>query len=111
MSMFTTNISKRCLWRLINKKIKRLIHNYHVFSIISILFEEIIKDLIDGKSLKIHNFGTLELVKTKSRKYHDVRFKKIMQSNGHMIMKFSLARKIKKKMCANLDINRTFKNE
>lgn len=65
--MFTENISKRCLWRLINKKIKRLIHNYHVFSIISILFEEIIKDLIDGKSIKIHNFGILELVKTKPK--------------------------------------------
>lgn len=108
MIMFTENISKRCLWRLINKKIKRLIHNYHVFSIISILFEEIIKDLIDGKSLKIHNFGTLELVKTKPKKYHDVRFKKVMESKGNMIMKFSLARKIKKKLCSNLDINKTF---
>lgn len=109
--MFTENISKRCLWRLINKKIKRLIHNYHVFSIISILFEEIIKDLIDGKSIKIHNFGILELVKTKPKKYHDVRFKKIMQSNGNMIMKFNLTRKIKKKLCAHIDINKTFQNE
>lgn len=102
------SINKRTIWRFINLKIKRSIHHYHVFSIISILFEEIIQDLKKGKDIKIFNFGTLSFKETKPRRYFDVRYQKIMLSKSHRIMKFSLTKKIKKRICELLDIEKTF---
>jgi hypothetical protein len=42
------SISKRNLWHYVNVKIKRIIHHYHVLSVISILFDEMCSDLIKG---------------------------------------------------------------
>ncbi len=111
MIVFNDNFSKRSFWRFINKKMNRLIHHYHIFSVISILFDEMVKDLKKGKEIKIFNFGVLKLMNTKPRKYHDFRFQKVMQSDGHKIMKFTLNNKIKKKICSHLDIEKTFKDD
>lgn len=100
------SISKRELWRYVNRKIKRLIHHYHVFSVITILFEEMIKDLQDGKKIKIANFGTLLLKDTPPRRYHDVRFHKVMQSPGYRIIRLFLAKPIRKKLCDSLDLDK-----
>lgn len=105
------SISKRNLWRYINRKIKRTIHHYHVFSVIAILFEEIIKDLKIGKEIKIVNLGTLSLRKTKPRLYHNVKYKKVMLSKGYRLLKFSLAAKIRKKLRAHVDLDKTFKDD
>jgi nucleoid DNA-binding protein len=104
------NISKRDFWRYVNQKIKRSINHYHVFSVITILFEELLIDLKNGKDIKVFNLGTLSLRPTKPRKYYDVRFQKVMQSEGHKILRFILARPISKKLRALLDIDKTFKD-
>ena len=108
MNELSNNISKRNLWRYVNQKIKRTIHHYHVFSVITILFEEMLIDLKNGKDVKIFNFGTLSLQKTNPRKYFDVRFQKIMQSEGHRILRFILAPVIRKKLKNLLDIDKSF---
>lgn len=105
------SISKRNLWHYVNRKIKRLIHHYHVFSVISILFEEMVKDLKAGKEIKIVNLGTLVLKDTPPRKYHDVRFHKIMQSPGGRVMRLFLAKPIRKKLCESLDLDRKIKDD
>jgi nucleoid DNA-binding protein len=104
------NISKRDLWRYINRKIKRVIHHYHVFSIISILFEEMVKDLQDGKEIKIVNLGTFILKDMPPRKYHHVIFRKIMESPGHRVMRLFLSPKINKKLCSSLDLDDLIKS-
>jgi nucleoid DNA-binding protein len=100
------SVSKRDLWHYVNRKIKRLLHHYHVFSIISILFEEMIKDLQAGKEIRITNLGTLMLKDTPPRMYHDVRFRQIMQSPGHRVMRLFLAKSIRKKLCDSLDLDK-----
>ncbi len=97
------SINKRDLWRFVNKKINRRLHHYHVFSVITILFEEMLKDLKNGKPIKIFNFGTLVLKRTKPRKYFDVNHKRVMLSKGHRILRFTLSPIIKKKLCRQLD--------
>ena len=104
------NISKRDLWHYVNRKIKRLIHHYHVFSVISILFEEMVRDLKAGKEIKIVNLGTLILKDTPPRKYHDVRFHRVMESSGHRVMRLFLAKPIRKKMCDSLDLDKKLKD-
>lgn len=103
------NISKRDLWHYVNRKIKRLIHHYHVFSVISLLFEEMLRDLKAGKEIKIVNLGTLVLKDTPPRKYHDVRFHRVMESSGHRVMRLFLAKSIRKKLCESLDLDKKMK--
>lgn len=108
---WSDNINKRRFWRFVNKKINHLINHAHVLSVISILFEEMVTDLLNGKEIKIHNFGTLSLQETKSRQYHDVRYKRVMQSAPHRILRFKLAPQIRKKLRGLLDIDKTFKDD
>lgn len=105
------SISKRDLWRYVNRKIRRLVHRYHVFAVISILFEEMVKDLQQGKSIKIINLGTLTLKPTKPRWYHHIRLRQMVLSPGHRIMRFTLAPTIHKKLVKLLDLDKTLKDE
>lgn len=105
------SVSKRDLWHFVNRKIKRLIHHYHVFSVISILFEEMVRDLKVGKEIKIVNLGTLMLKDTPPRKYHDVRFNQVMESPGHRVMRLFLAKPIRKKLCDSLDLDKKAKGD
>lgn len=97
------SISKRKLWHFVNKKIKRAIHHYHVFSVITILFDEIIKDLKSNIDVKIHNFGTLTLKTLGPRKYFDVNHQQVMESKGYKILRFILTNSIRKKIVGRLD--------
>jgi nucleoid DNA-binding protein len=99
------------LWRYVNRKIRRLAHRYHVFAVISILFEEMIKDLRQGKIIKISNLGTITLQPTKPRWYHNVALRKMVLSPGHRILRFSLAKPIHKKLVELLDIDKTLGND
>jgi nucleoid DNA-binding protein len=106
-----TSISKRVLLSFVNNKLNHIIKYYHVYGVLTILFDEILKDLISGKKIKIFNFGTIFLQKNKSRKYFDVRFQKIMQSGENKMLKFILSPVLRKKICDSLDIDRTFKGD
>ena len=48
----SNDFDKRSLWRFVNKKINRVSHHYHVFAVMSTLFEEMIVDLKNGKKIK-----------------------------------------------------------
>ena len=97
--MFSTNISKKELWRSVNLEIKRKVNAYQVFSVISALFDEILEDLKNGKEIKIFNFGTLYMYKTKPRKYFHLVHRKVMESTGKKMIKFELIRKVRKALC------------
>lgn len=99
------SISKRDLWRYVNRKINRSVHRYHVFAVISILFEEMVKDLRDGKPIKIGNLGTIVLQPTKPRWYHHVVLQKMVLSPGYRVMRFFLATPIHKKIVKALDLD------
>jgi len=105
---WSDNINKRRFWRYVNKKINRLINHAHVLSVISILFEEMLKDLKDGKEIKINNLGIISLQNTKPRIYYNVRFQKLMQSDSHRVLRFKLASPIRKKLRSLLDFDKTF---
>jgi nucleoid DNA-binding protein len=101
--MFSESISKKKLWQYVNIKINRTIHHYHVFSVISLLFEEILSELKDKGEIKIHNFGVLSLKHLKPRHYFDITRQQVMRSNGYRILRFTLAPRLKKKIISYLD--------
>lgn len=103
-----TSISKRSLWRYVNIKINRTVHYSHVLSVIAILFEELASDLDKGAEIKIFNFGTLFLKKTKPRRYHNVRYMCVMQSGSNKILRFIPSTKFRNKICNLIDLDKTF---
>lgn len=105
------SVSKRDLWRYVNRKIKRAVHRYHVFAIITILFEEMAKDLRRGKPIKIANLGTIILQPTKPRWFHHVTLRKMVLSPGHHVMRFLLTKPMHKKLVQFLDLDKTWKGE
>lgn len=105
------SIDKKTLWKYVNRKIRRVIQNYHVYGVISILFDEMIKDLKNGKNINIFNFANISLNKNKPRKYFDVRYQKVMLSGANKILKFSLNPALRKKICNEIDIAKTFKDD
>lgn len=105
------SISKRTLWRYVNQKIKRLVHRYHVLAVITLLFEEMVKDLRAGKLIKIINLGTISLQETKPRWYHHVKLRRMVLSPAHRVMRFVLANAVHKKIIEFLDIDRTLGND
>jgi nucleoid DNA-binding protein len=106
-----TSIDKRILWKYVNAKINNSIHNRHVYSVICILFDEILNDLTKGKKIEVINFGTIFFKILKARRYHDVCLRKVtLSEGGKKILKIALDTKFKKKLCSCLDVDKTFGN-
>lgn len=105
------SINKRMLWRCVNQKLKYSIHHAHVFSVMNILFEEMLKDFVEGKSIEIYNFGDFIIKELKPRRFFNVSTRKIDQSYGYTILRFKLVRKIKKKLCKFLDFDTTIQDD
>lgn len=111
MAEWPNSISKKVLWRYVNQKVRRMFNHYHVLGVITILFDEILKDLKDGKPIKIFNFGTLALKETKPRLHYDIVQKRVVQSKSHRILRFNMAPGIHKKLREYLDLDKTLKDD
>ncbi len=101
-------VDKRALWRLVNKRINRVVHHYHVFSVISFLIEEMINDLKCGKEIKIDNLGTIKLKKSRARYFKNLFTQEICYSNGKNYVKFMPSLKLKRKLLEYIDFEKTF---
>lgn len=86
----------------VTKKIKRMIHHLHVFSVLHILFDEMIEDFKNDKEINIHNFGKFEILKTKPRKHFNIVEQKVVLSKSYCLIKFKLNNNIKKILVDNL---------
>lgn len=105
------SISKYKLWKYVNKKVNRIVNRFHVLSVISILFEEMITDLKNNKKVKIFNFGEFELKKTPTRNFFNVFTRQMYTSGGFRLLKFKLNSKVRKKILSHLDVEKTFKDD
>ncbi len=102
------SVDRRFLWKYVIKKIKKSIHHAHVMSVINILLDEVIKDLIVSKKIKIGNFGQFIFKKLQPRKHFNLRTQKYEMSKGNSIMRFELNKKLRKFLIKNLDVAKTF---
>jgi len=103
-----TRIRKDAFCRFVSNKINNILELSHICSVINILLDEMIKDLTEGKSIEIYNFGTLELKKIDNRPYHNINNGQLLMSKGQRAMRFTLLPKIKNIIKKNLDIEKTF---
>lgn len=102
------SIDRRFLWQYVLKKINKSIHHAHVMSVINILLDEVITELISSKKIKIGNFGNFVIKKLNPRKHFNVFTKQYEMSKGNKIVRFELNKKIRKFLIKNLDVAKTF---
>jgi nucleoid DNA-binding protein len=108
MMKLPLNIGKKKLWHYVNQKINKAVHYMHVFSIINILFEEMLIDLKAGKDIRIYHFGTFSLEEGNPRRYHHITLNKVIQSEGNRLLKFTLDKRLHTKLRKFLDLDKTF---
>jgi nucleoid DNA-binding protein len=88
--------TKRKLWLLLIKELNYVVHNTHVYSIINILVEEMIKDLMAGKKIKIINFGSFYLKDLKPRKFLDLVTREVKLSGSSKTLRFKISNNLSK---------------
>lgn len=106
----TPNIGKKQLWRHVNIKINRSIHHYHVFAVLNLLFEELMKDLADGKQIEIIGLGKFGLKQGSPRNFFNIWTQKMAHSAGHKILKFTLTKKLQKTLRDYWDLDKPLTN-
>jgi nucleoid DNA-binding protein len=96
-------VNRANLRDLVHRKIRNQLSD-HIEAVISILFEEMMKDWEVGKSTKIHHFGTIKLKYLPGRHHWNVRLQKLVLSPGHNIMRWVMFRSLRQKLYRALDI-------
>jgi len=94
--LMSQSYNKKSLWLMITRKINHSIHRLHVMSIISILIDEMTKELKSGGEIKIPNFGTLRLNDLKPKKIRSISTNKIKFARRTKSLRFRLSKKISK---------------
>ncbi len=102
------SVDRRFLWQYVIKKINKSIHHAHVMSVINILLDEVLGELVISKKIKVGNFGQLVLKKLKPRKHYNLHTKRFAMSKGNSIMRFELNKKFRQFVIKRLDVAKTF---
>jgi nucleoid DNA-binding protein len=89
-------ISKYNFLKYVSKKSGYTIHKLHIFAIINILIDEMIKELKTGKPIKIEGFGTFHLNSLKPKKIRSVYSKKIKFAQKTKSLRFKLTKDLSK---------------
>lgn len=102
------SIDKKKLVKSVYDSLNKKYNKQHVLSVITILFDELIKDLLSGKKIYINNFGEFSTVKTKPRRHMNIVSKQISISTGSTILKFNLNKRVARFLKNKLNIDKTF---
>ncbi len=97
-------INKKNISLLITKKLNNNISYKNISDVISIFFEELFKELKTGKKIKIKNFCSFKLEKTKPRRYFNYWTKQFAISKGRPQFKIQLSYSLRKKISKHLDL-------
>lgn len=90
----SSRIDKYKLFNLVFQKLN--IHRLHVFSVLNILIDELIKELRTGNSIKINNFGEFKLKSIKPKKIRNIATGQIKFIKTTKVLRFKLADKLVK---------------
>jgi nucleoid DNA-binding protein len=88
--------NKRKLHSLICKDLNHIIHHLHIFSVINILIEEIIKELKSGNEIDIGNFGIFSIKELRPKKIISLTNREVKFVDRTKVLRFKIARKLTK---------------
>ena len=97
-------IGRRDLIVKISTKLDQTINQSHISSVISIVFDELIKKLVKGKQVNIGNFMRFTLLKTKPKKYHNVSTGVTTISKSRRLLLLKLAETLRKFLYKHVDL-------
>lgn len=97
------NINKDKFWSLLTKETNRFVHSFHIMAVMSILIDEIRKDLVAGKDIKIANFGTFKLKQTNQRNFKSVVTNNIETSKRKNKLELKLMPKLARYIARKID--------
>ena len=87
---------KHQLFPLISRKVKNVIHKFHIISIINIFIDEMIVELKKGNPINIGGFGTFRLKKMQDKVSHNVVSRTKTLLTGKNKLRLKLAKNLKK---------------
>lgn len=105
------SITLRMLCNFVHNKIRMNVPNHQVVSVVSVLFDEILKDLKKKKTVRIFNFGKLYFQENEPKKYFDLFKQAVCISSKKRQLKFELQPRFKKYFNKKLDIDKILKND
>jgi nucleoid DNA-binding protein len=91
-------MNKRQLWLLIIKELNHCVHNAHILSVINILLDEMVKELLFGNEIKIINFGTFYIKRIKPKRIKSVASGNITTTKGTNAIRFRLSHKLAREL-------------
>lgn len=80
----------------------------HIQSVISLMLDEISKDLEKNKTLKIYNLGEIFYSPPVPKKIFNVVSQQVKFTPGRPKFKFKIYKKIRRKLLKMLDLDKTF---
>lgn len=107
--MKSSIVSKVRLQKYVHSKLNRIFHSFQILNVITILFEEMLQDLQNGKEIEIHNLGIIRIQKTKPRLHCNIaKENKQILSKGSKKLTFQMPYRIKKRLRGMLDLDKTY---
>ena len=80
----------------VSKKVEYTVNKLHIFAIINILIDEMVKELKSGKSINIEGFGTFCINNLKPKKIRSVYSNKIKFAQKTKALRFKLSKDLEK---------------
>lgn len=102
----TEGITRVGLAKFVKKRMKSNIKYSHVLAVVNILFDEVTKDFLQDKALKIFNFGKIYPTKSHDRFFIHIVNKTKTFAKGKRNLKFILIPRVKKKILKFLDVDK-----
>ena len=100
------SMSRVGLLRDVSKRTNYIVNYHHVSSVITILFEEMLKDLLADKKIQVIGFGMFKTKITKSHRYYNFYHKKMMMAASYRRIKLKLTFKLLKKLSRLWDLDK-----
>lgn len=86
-------------------KMRRKALNNEIRSIMNVVLEELMKDLESGKEIKVHNYGTMQLITYMPSNHYSPLKKATVLCVPYRNYFFKIAQSIKKELLQNWDID------
>lgn len=106
MKKLINSIDKRDLIKHVNLKINRSIPSIHVYSVVSILIDELLQDLKNNKDIEIFNFGKIYFSVKEPFRIFDYVNKKHTLTKRYKYLKFKIAKELRDKIIEYLDVSK-----
>jgi nucleoid DNA-binding protein len=104
------NVDKRSLCNYVHSKLDGAISGEHIACVISIMFEEMLKELLTNHIVPIGNFGDFLFRKMPARRHMNIATKQCEISPGKQIIRFRLSKKLRHILLNKVDLDKTITN-